>query len=68
MDKSGPTIEDILSSRGFFCMFLNIVPDDETQIQAFVKEMSERGDIDWIVTTGGTGFGVRDRTPEVKRT
>lgn len=49
-------------------MFLNIVPDDETQIQAFVKEMSERGDIDWIVTTGGTGFGVRDRTPEVKRT
>ncbi|KIK96138.1 hypothetical protein PAXRUDRAFT_32580 [Paxillus rubicundulus Ve08.2h10] len=38
--------------------------DDEAQIREIVKEQSEKGAVDWIITTGGTGFGVRDRTPE----
>jgi hypothetical protein len=66
VDRSGPTIKNILQERGFDCTSPTIVPDDETQIQSFVKDCSERGNADWIVTTGGTGFGVRDRTPEVK--
>lgn len=43
-----------------------IVPDDEVIIRAVVRTWADRGDVDWIVTTGGTGFGVRDRTPEVR--
>lgn len=45
-------------------MHLQIVPDDETRIRSVVLAWCDQGDIDWIVTTGGTGFGVRDRTPE----
>ncbi|KIM76426.1 hypothetical protein PILCRDRAFT_826433 [Piloderma croceum F 1598] len=63
-DKSGPTIQQIIQEQGFDCRSPTIVPDDETQIQSFVKDCSERGNVDWIITTGGTGFGVRDRTPE----
>lgn len=54
-----------MSERGFDCRSPVIVPDEEEQIKAFIKSHSDKGDIDWIVTTGGTGFGVRDKTPEV---
>jgi Probable molybdopterin binding domain len=64
-DKSGPTIREILNERGYQCEPLLVVPDDESKIRLAVKTWCERGDIDWIITTGGTGFGLRDRTPEV---
>ncbi|KAJ7248538.1 MoaB/Mog domain-containing protein [Mycena rebaudengoi] len=65
VDKSGPTIREFLLGRGTFsCDDHLIVPDDVSLIQKAVKEWSNRGDIDWIITTGGTGFGVRDKTPE----
>ncbi|KAI0080848.1 hypothetical protein K474DRAFT_102098 [Panus rudis PR-1116 ss-1] len=63
-DKSGPTIKNILSQAGYECKYLVIVPDDEPKIRETVEAWSAEGDIDLIVTTGGTGFGVRDRTPE----
>ncbi|KAI0832725.1 MoaB/Mog domain-containing protein [Trametes gibbosa] len=63
-DRSGPTIQSILAARGFVCKHLVIVPDDEIRIRTVVLGWCDQGDIDWIVTTGGTGFGVRDRTPE----
>ncbi|KAF7965397.1 hypothetical protein HWV62_43720 [Athelia sp. TMB] len=63
-DKSGPAIRSILEERGFDCRSPVIVPDDEEQIKSFVKTCAEKGDADWIVTTGGTGFGIRDKTPE----
>lgn len=65
-DKSGPTIQSILQERGFDCRGHAIVPDEVDKIQAIVKEWSSSSQIDWIITTGGTGFGVRDKTPEVK--
>ena len=64
-DKSGPTIREILSEQGYECKNLLVVPDDESRIQTVVQSWCEQGDVDWIITTGGTGFGVRDRTPEV---
>lgn len=42
-----------------------IVPDSKIDIAHRIQEWSQRGDVDWIVTTGGTGFGKRDCTPEV---
>ena len=65
-DQSGPTIERLLLSNGCEILDRKIVPDDEPAIQDFVREWSDK-DADWIITTGGTGFGVRDRTPEVLR-
>ncbi|KAF9450155.1 hypothetical protein P691DRAFT_774137 [Macrolepiota fuliginosa MF-IS2] len=74
-DKSGPTIVDILSGREGFQLasstteshneFRKIVSDDVDQIQDVVKGWADLEDsVDWIITTGGTGFGVRDVTPE----
>lgn len=74
-DLSGPTIIDILETRdryqlaskdGFQDKFYRIVPDDVDQIQNVVKNWIDGEDrVDWVITTGGTGFGVRDLTPEV---
>ncbi|KAI0722668.1 molybdenum cofactor biosynthesis protein [Earliella scabrosa] len=66
-DRSGPAIQSILTQNGYVCTHLQIVPDDETRIRAVVLGWCDEGDVDWIVTTGGTGFGVRDRTPEAIR-
>lgn len=42
-----------------------IVPDEIDIIREVVREWCDSGSVDWIVTTGGTGFGQRDVTPEV---
>ncbi|KAJ7206785.1 MoaB/Mog domain-containing protein [Mycena pura] len=63
-DKSGPAIREILQRSAVSCDDYRIVADDAPSIQTAIKEWCRRGDIDWIVTTGGTGFGVRDQTPE----
>ncbi|KAL5508173.1 hypothetical protein ACEPAH_5792 [Sanghuangporus vaninii] len=63
-DKSGPLLKELVSGRGFQVDGSLIVPDDEKVISESVIRWSASGDVDWIITTGGTGFGVRDRTPE----
>lgn len=67
VDKSGPTIKQILSASGYTVVDTKIVPDEEEEIKSAVKSWCEVGNIQWIITTGGTGFGLRDRTPEVSR-
>ena len=66
-DRSGPVIQGLLTQSGYVCTHLQIVPDDEIRIRSVVLSWCDQGDIDWIVTTGGTGFGVRDRTPEASQ-
>ncbi|KAF8635012.1 hypothetical protein AX15_000594 [Amanita polypyramis BW_CC] len=70
-DRSGPTIKELLqeaSSRPqqptYTCDVHAIVPDDVSRIRETISSWAKRRDLDWIVTTGGTGFGLRDRTPE----
>ncbi|KAI0092134.1 MoaB/Mog domain-containing protein [Irpex rosettiformis] len=63
-DQSGPAIAHIFTEHGHECTTTAIVPDDEPRIRDIVKTWSEEGVADLIITTGGTGFGVRDRTPE----
>ncbi|KAG8747434.1 hypothetical protein FRC10_001105 [Ceratobasidium sp. 414] len=61
-DKSGPTIRDVLagvSGLHFEVEHPVIVPDDIGVIQRTIKGWTLGGNYDWIITTGGTGFGVR---------
>ncbi|OAX43361.1 hypothetical protein K503DRAFT_847231 [Rhizopogon vinicolor AM-OR11-026] len=63
-DRSGPTIQEIVRKRGHGCVRSIILPDDEQRIRETVKNWCSESAVDWIISTGGTGFGVRDRTPE----
>ncbi|KZT66051.1 hypothetical protein DAEQUDRAFT_489147 [Daedalea quercina L-15889] len=67
LDESGPTIRETLAGAGYECKYLLVVPDDELRIRHTVQTWADQRDVDWIVTTGGTGFGGRDRTPEAIR-
>ena len=45
----------------------SLLPDDESAIRALLSEWADSGELDVILTTGGTGFAPRDVTPEATR-
>ena len=63
-DRSGPAVRNLLESRGWVVKALEVLPDDADRIQATLVAWTEGGDCDAIFTTGGTGLGPRDVTPE----
>ncbi|MFA6565050.1 MAG: molybdopterin adenylyltransferase [Verrucomicrobiia bacterium] len=65
-DRSGPEIERVLRDVfGGDTQFVSaIVPDEVEQISRKLCEFADVEQCDLIVTTGGTGIGVRDVTPE----
>lgn len=65
-DKSGPTIKAILEDQRLECKEYAIVPDEEDEVRRVVQDWCQGAVVDLLVTTGGTGFGTRDRTPEVR--
>ena len=63
-DESGITIRDRLSLSGSDVVKYEIVPDEMDIITSKLAEWADTGDVDIILTTGGTGLGPRDVTPE----
>jgi molybdopterin adenylyltransferase len=63
-DISGQTIMDMLPQDKFRISVKEIVPDDHKKIVDELTKFSDRKDIDVVLTTGGTGLGPRDVTPE----
>jgi len=63
-DISGQTIKDILPEERFEICRMKIVADDREKIVNELKHFSDKADIDVVFTTGGTGLGPRDVTPE----
>ena len=67
VDKSGPAVAQMLEESGFEVIYRGLVPDERHEISAeFIKCSYELG-ADLIISTGGTGFGKRDITPEATR-
>lgn len=66
-DKSGPKIIELLQQANLSCVSHEIVSDEIPLIQKAINLWAYSGEIDLVFTTGGTGFGVRDKTPEVYR-
>ncbi|MBM3286943.1 MAG: MogA/MoaB family molybdenum cofactor biosynthesis protein [Candidatus Eisenbacteria bacterium] len=62
-DESGPAIADILTGWGWQPEATEILPDEEELIAQRMGRLADQG-FDLILTTGGTGLGPRDRTPE----
>ena len=66
-DLSGPALVDFVRARGWFASLLDVVPDDRLTIASTLTAWCARGDLDVLLTTGGTGFAPRDVTPEATR-
>lgn len=67
-DRSGPTIRSVLESHGWQLTALELLPDDLDRIRTRLETWAESEDCDAIFTSGGTGLGPRDVTPEATRT
>ena len=64
-DDSGDLAVAMLGEAGFDVAERIVVPDEQPQIERALRELAVAHDL--VVTTGGTGFGPRDVTPEATR-
>jgi molybdopterin adenylyltransferase len=64
-DESGPAVQRLLAEVGFQVSGVALVPDDAQRIAELLVDRSREHDL--VVTTGGTGLGPRDVTPEATR-
>jgi len=65
-DRSGAELVAVLEGAGFEVVDRRVVPDEVEQIAMALRSMSQEARL--VVSTGGTGFGPRDVTPEATRT
>ncbi len=66
-DGSGDAVEAILLEAGFGIADRWVLPDDRTLIESQLRTLADERGVRLVVTTGGTGFGPRDVTPEATR-
>ncbi len=63
-DASGDAIAEWAGGRGYDVAVRSIVPDETDRVAAKLVRWADSGEVDLILTTGGTGLTARDVTPE----
>ena len=63
-DTSGTTLVQLLTDLGAEIIATKILSDDLDPLAQSLIDFADRDDVNLIVTTGGTGLGPRDNTPE----
>jgi len=63
-DSSGETLVRLLSQMGAQIIAREITADDLEPLADLLRRLADGRKVNLIVTTGGTGFGPRDNTPE----
>jgi molybdopterin adenylyltransferase len=63
-DSSGAALAQLLTDLDARIVGTRILSDDLDPLEQALREFSDRSDVNLIVTTGGTGLGPRDNTPE----
>ena len=66
-DTSGDIISETAAREGFHEVARDIVPDEKDLVSEGLAKWCDSGEIDLVLTTGGTGLGPRDVTPEATR-
>jgi molybdenum cofactor biosynthesis protein B len=66
-DRSGEEIAAWARGRGFDVTAREVVPDESDRIAGLIARWADDDAADLILTTGGTGLGPRDVTPEATR-
>src|SRR5437870_9089069 len=65
-DLGGPAVKEVAQKNGWQVLSEAVIPDSATKIQETIRSFSKQG-CGLILTTGGTGIGQRDVTPEAVR-
>lgn len=63
-DLSGPAVVAVCRGLGWEVTTSLFVSDDAASIREQLRQLADSGRVDLILTTGGTGIGPRDNTPE----
>jgi molybdopterin adenylyltransferase len=63
-DTSGQALQQLIVESGGEVVASEILADDLEPLSEALRKFASRGDVNLIVTTGGTGLGPRDNTPE----
>ena len=66
-DESGAALVQLLTDLGAEIIASKILSDDLDPLTQTLREFAARDDVNLIVTTGGTGLGPRDNTPEATK-
>ncbi len=67
LDASGPSIVAVLKSHGWTIAHQTVVPDALAKLSEIMIAWADSGEVDIILTCGGTGFAPSDVTPEATR-
>lgn len=63
-DLSGPVLKQVIQEQGWVVKDEALLSDDQAGIAEQLVAWCDAGDVDLILTTGGTGFAPRDMVPE----
>ena len=63
-DKSGPLIRELIEEDNYLVVDQRIISDNREGIEKTLLHLCDRLKVDLVLTTGGTGFSVRDQAPE----
>ncbi|NQT46266.1 MAG: MogA/MoaB family molybdenum cofactor biosynthesis protein [Candidatus Omnitrophica bacterium] len=66
-DTSGKIIQDFTKDSPWKVVKYEVIPDEPDMIKEKLIQYSEELKVDLVLTTGGTGFTARDRTPEATK-
>jgi molybdenum cofactor synthesis domain-containing protein len=64
VDESGPIAKVMLENKGYNIVETMIIPDEPEILKNQLIRLTDQRQVDLIITNGGTGFSLRDQTPE----
>ena len=63
-DRSGDLAQELIEANNGVVVARAVLPDDRARLAGQLREWADGGEIALVLTTGGTGLGPRDVTPE----
>lgn len=63
-DESGPAAREMLEQAGYQVVEMLLIPDEPEVLKAQLIRLADGRQVDLVLTSGGTGFSLRDQTPE----
>lgn len=67
VDESGPAAGEMLEKAGYRVVETLLLPDEPKLLKEQLIRLADKRQVDLILTSGGTGFSLRDQTPEATR-